>query len=101
MRSLLLTAAIAASALATSLAADAAPLRRTTAPADTYMQDFTRPFQPSSISTGTDNPRLAQIESQLNEAERTINADQRHGYITASQAQTAREEDRLIYNAAL
>ncbi|MDW6021926.1 hypothetical protein SAZ10_09140 [Mesorhizobium sp. BAC0120] len=101
MRSLLSIAAIAASALATSLAtADAAPLRRTAAPADAYAQNLAQPFQPSSPFTSA-NPRLAQIDSQLSQAERTISADRRQGYITASEAQDAREEGRLIHNSAL
>src|SRR5262245_37448351 len=89
MRSPLLIAALAASALATSLAtADAAPLRHHAAPAQNYTQRFTNPFQPMpllgdpfDLST-SGNPYLAQIQSQLNQTERTINADRRRGYIT-------------------
>jgi hypothetical protein len=105
MRSPLLIAALAASAIATSLAtADAAPRRHQAAPSQDYTQRFTNPFQPMDLFGGlstSGDPHLAQIESQLNQAERTINADRRRGYITASQAQDAREQDRMIRNAAM
>lgn len=99
MRTFLFAAVTAASAIATSLTvADAAP--RHVVPTASYVQDLATPFLPSPWFTSAD-PRLSQIEMQLNQAERTINADQRRGYITASEAQSLREQDRLIRSTAL
>lgn len=98
MRTFILTAVTAASAIATSLTmADAAA--RHVVPTESYVQEFAQ-FQPSAWFANAD-PRLSQIESQLNQAERTINADPRHGQMTASEAQELRQQDRLIRNTAL
>ena len=58
------------------------------------------PFPASGFFTNA-NPRLSQIESQLGQAQRNINADRRHGYMTANEAQAAREDGKLIRNTAL
>src|SRR5262245_5743396 len=98
MRKFLLTAMIAASAIATGLtAADAASKGRIEPTVQSG--SFFQYLAPGSWATN-DNPRLSNIEGQLNSAERRINADQRHGSLTANQARAAREQDKLIRNTA-
>lgn len=98
MRTFLLTAVIAASAITTSLTvADAGP--RSVVPTTEHVQGFAM-LQPGAWYASAD-PRLSEIQVQLNQAERTINADQRHGRLSANEAQTLREQDKLIRNTAL
>jgi TolA-binding protein len=95
MRKFLLSAMIAASAIAAGLtAADAASKGRVqhTVQSGSSVQYFA----PSYWLSNDNNPRLSNIEEQLNSAERRINADQRHGYLTAAEARVAREQGKLI-----
>jgi hypothetical protein len=100
MRKSLLITVIAASAIATGLTvADAAPTgqMQPTLQSGSYQQELAQYFEPGSWNA---NPRLSNIEAQLDRAERTINAAKRHGSLTASEAQAAREQGKLIRNSA-
>jgi hypothetical protein len=109
MRSYVLTAALAATFLSTSLSLGyaASPTNPTTgydaevshAAGQMSAGNF-YPAKPAAYRVMHPGSRLSKIDSELVVANRRIEADRRHGYLTAMETRKVRAEERAIRTAA-
>ena len=108
MRSHVLTAALAATLLSTSLGLGyaASPTKPATGinaeitPADQMSAHMIYPAKPVAYHIVHSGSRLSKIDSELGVANRRIEADRRHGYLTAMETRKVRAEERAIRSAA-
>ena len=108
MRSYVLTAALAATLLSTSLSLGyaASPTKPATgvnaevSAADQMPAHKIYPAKPVAYRIMHPGSRLSKIDSELGAANRRIEADRHHGYLTAMEARKVRAEERAIRMAA-
>ena len=108
MRSYVLTAAIAAALLSTSLTLGyaASPTNPATGAAAevvhaNQMQSHNvYPAKPAAYQVMRSGSRLARIDSELSAANRRIDADRHHGQLTAMEFRRVRADERAIRAAA-
>jgi hypothetical protein len=107
MRSYLLTAALAATLLSTSLT-----LGYAASPASTFKSEGGSAAdqmpahkiyraKPVAYHVMQQRPRLSRIVGELGAANRRIETDRHHGYLTAMEAKKVRAEERAIRTAAV
>ena len=110
MRSYVLTAALAATLLSTSLTLGyaASPTKPATAlnaegssAADQMPAHKVYPAKPVAYRIMHPGSRLSKIDSELGAANRRIEADRHHGYLTAMETRKVRAEERAIRTAAV
>lgn len=108
MRSYVLTAALAATLLSTSLGLGyaASPTKPATGinaeitPADQMPAYNVYPAKPVAYRIMHPGTRLSKIDSELGVANRRIEADRHHGYLTAMETRKVRADERAIRTAA-
>jgi hypothetical protein len=118
MRSYLMTAALAATLLSTSLTLGyAASPGKLTTPAEASMKtgvgnetngastqmpaSKVYPAKPAAYHVMQYKPRLSKIVAELGAATRRIERDRHHGYLTAAEARKVRSEEAAIRTAAI